>query len=418
MRIPNMEFGLRQHIYQGAGCAATVKDILVRENWKRVLFVCEPILHKIGAVEHIENYIKEAGAEISVFTNIRPNPEAETVDKEGVPQALKFKPDVIVAVGGGSTLDTAKGIAVVGDSGKSVLDFIAMKFPPGTKAEHNVLPLIVIPSTAGTGSEVCKNAVVSDSSGLKLVLVNDVILAKYALLDPDMLKTMPASVAAATAMDTFVQALETFTNRNANDFTRTQSLRSLELVGKHIKAYVANPADAEAANGISLACMYAGFSLGYAGIGQDHIMSHPFSEDPFYIAHGDACAMLLPAVIEFNGTSCKELYRQAYNALTGEGLSCSEFDVQYLLDWVVELNSDIHVCGDKSMAEHGYKEEEHLEKIMQHPVIQGALARNATADATEFPRHTSADEFRYLIKRTAIYSQAQSDRAKARLEHI
>jgi len=413
-----MEFGVRQHIYQGAGCAATVKDILERENWKRVLLVCGPGLYKSGAAAHIEEYIKAAGAQVAVFTNIRPNPEAETIDSQGVPLALEFKPDVIVAVGGGSTLDTAKGIAIVGDSGKSVLEFIVMKFPPGTKAVHNTLPMIVIPSTAGTGSEVCKNAVISDANGLKLVIANDEVLPKYALLDPDMLKTTPPSVASATAMDTFVQALETFTNRNANDFTRTQSLRALELVGKHIKAYVANPADKEAANGMSLACMYAGFSLGYAGIGQDHIISHPFSEEPFYIAHGDACAMLLPAVIEFNGLACKELYRQAYNALTGERLSCAEFEVDYLIDWVVTLNADIHVCGDQSMAEHGYVEAQHLDKIMQHPVIQGALMRNGTADTTEFPRHTSEAEFRYIIKRTAVYSQAQSDHAKDRLEEV
>lgn len=418
MRKTNMEFGLRQHIYQGPGCAETVKDILARENWKRVLFVCEPILYQTGAVTYIEDYLKETGAEVAVFTNIRPNPEAETIDKEGVPLALEFKPDVVVALGGGSTIDSAKAIAIIGDSGKTALDFVIMKFPPGSKVEHNTLPLIVLPSTAGTGSEVCQNAVVSDSSGLKLVMVHDAILPKYALLDPNLLKTMPASVAAATAMDTFVQALETYTNRNANDFTRTQSLRSLELVGKYIKAYVANPADAEAANGISLACMYAGFSLGHAGIGQDHILSHPFSEDPFYIAHGDACAMLLPAVIEFNGLSCKELYKNAYNALTGENLTSAEFEVQYLVDWVVTLNSDIHVCGDKSISERGYVEEVHLEKIMQHPVVQGALAFSSTADSTEFPRHTTADDFRYLVRRTVIYSQAQADLAKARQKEV
>jgi len=413
-----MEFGLRQHIYQGAGCVSTIKDILARENWTRVLLVCGPTLYKSGAVKHIENHIKESGAQVEAFTNIRPNPEAETIDNEGVKLALKFKPDVIVACGGGSTLDTAKGIAIVGDSGKPVLDFIIPKFPPGTKATHNTLPMVAIPTTAGTGSEVCKNAVISDKDGLKLVIAHDAIVPKYALLDPDLLKTMPASVAAATTMDAFVQALETYTNRNANDFTRTQSLRALELVGKYIRAYVANPADEEAANGISLACMYAGFSLGYAGIGQVHILSHPLGEAPFDIAHGDACAMLLPAVIEFNGLACKELYRAAYNALTGEHLTSAEFEVQYLIDWVVELNSDIHVCRDKSFSDYGYVEKEHLEMIMQHPIVSGALARNGTADSTEFPRHTSADDMRYLVKRTAIYSQAQADFAKALLEDV
>jgi len=412
-----MEFGLRQNISQGAGCISKLKEILQRESWKRVLLVCGPTLYKSGAAQSVEQQLKDAEVTYEVFTNIRPNPEASTIDNEAVPLALKFKPDVIVAVGGGSTLDTAKGIAFVGDSGKPVLDYTIFRVPPSTCFAHKTYPLIAIPTTAGTGSEVCKNAVISDEAGLKLVLAHEVILPKYALLDPDMLKTMPFSVAAATSMDTFVQALETFTNRNANDFTRTQSLRALEHIGQHIRAFCANPADAEAANGMSLACMYAGFSLGLAGIGQDHIITHPMSEDPFYISHGEACAMVLPAVIEYNGLSCKELYRQAFNALTGMCLMEHEFEVQDLVDWVVDLNDDLHIAGDKSFAECGYTEEL-LEKIMAHPVIQGAVARNASADDTEFPRHTSLDDFRAIIKRMVVYSQAQSDRAKARKTQV
>ena len=403
------DFGVRQHICQGAGCVTKLTEIIKREGWKHILLVSGPSLYKSGAAEPVEEAIRQSSAQYKVFSNIRPNPEAATIDNEAVPEALAFNTDALVAVGGGSTLDTAKGVAIVGNSGKAVLSFTINKISANEQFEHDTLPMVAIPTTAGTGSEVCKNAVISDEDGLKLVLAHESILPKYALLDTDFLKTLPFSVAAATAMDAFVQALETLTNRNANDFTRTQSLRSLELVGKSIREFAANPADPEAANDMSLACMFAGFSLGLAGIGQDHIITHPMSESPFYIAHGDACAMVLPAVIEYNGLSCKELYRQAYNALTGRRVEPCDFEVQQLIDWVVELNADLHVAGDKSFAEWGFNEDT-LELMLRHPIVKYAAQVNARADKTEYPRVTGIEDYRAIIKRVAVYSEAQAAR--------
>ncbi|MCL1796688.1 MAG: iron-containing alcohol dehydrogenase, partial [Clostridia bacterium] len=406
-----------QHIYQGVGSITKLPEIIRREKWKRVMLVCGPTMYKSAAAKSIEEGIRQAGAEVTVFTNIRPNPEAATIEREAIPAAVSFRADAIVAVGGGSTLDTAKGMVIVGNSGKRVLDFTIDKIASTEKLDHETLPMVAIPTTAGTGSEVCVNAVISDEAGIKLVLAHDSILPKYALLDPDLLKTLPFSVAAATASDTFVQALETLTNRNAHDFTRTQSLRSLELVGKSIRQFVANPADPEAANDMSLACMYAGFSLGLAGIGQDHIITHPMSESPFYMAHGDACAMVLPAVIEYNGLSCKDLYHQAYNALTGKHVPYHEFEVRHLIDWVVELNADLHIAEDKSFAEWGFNEDT-LELMINHPIIQLAVRLNSQADNTEYPRMTGLEDYCAIIKRVAVYSELQAARARSRLSQV
>ena len=417
MRLINPEFGIYQHLRQGAGCISKLPDIITREKWKRIFFVCGPTTYKSGSAAPIEDSIRKSGAEICVFTNIRPDPEAATIDREAVPAALGFKPDAIVALGGGSTLDTAKGVAIVGDSGKKVLDFAIDKIGAFDKFTHNTLPMVAIPTTAGTGSEVSKNAVISDENGYKLVLAHESILPKYALLDPDLLKTLPFKVAAASAMDTFVQALETLTNRNANDFTRTQSLRSLELVGENIRQFVANPADEKAADAMSLACMYAGFSLGLAGIGQDHVLTHPMGEAPFHIAHGDACAMALPAVIEYNGLSCKELYRRAYSALTGTYARRNRFEVQQLIDWVVALNSDLHIAGDKSFAEYGFNDET-LELMLSHPIVRLAVQLNTPAEITEYPRTTSLEDYRAIIRRIAEYSENQAARAKTRATEV
>ena len=416
-RITNMEFGICQHICQGAGCISKLPEIIKRENWKRILLVSGPTLYKNGAAKPVEDGIKQGGAEYEVFSNVRPNPEAATIDREAIPAALAFKADAIVAVGGGSTLDTAKGVAIVGNSGKGVLDFTIDKLSPNGQLTHDTLPMVAIPTTAGTGSETSKNAVISDDAGLKLVLAHESILPKYALLDTDFLKTLPFGVAVATAMDTFVQALETLTNRNANDFTRTQSLRSLELIGRSIREFTANPADPKAANDMSLACMYAGFSLGLAGIGQDHVITHPMSEAPFYIAHGDACAMVLPAVIEYNGMSCKKLYHQAFKALTGKHVPLQRFEVRHFIEWVADLNADLHVADDKSFAEWGFNDDT-LELMLRHPIVQYAVQLNTPADVTEYPRATSMEDYRGIIKRVAVYSEAQAARAKARATQV
>ena len=133
---------------------------------------------------------------------------------------------------------------------------------------------------------------ICDKNGFKLVPMHDAILPTYALMDPDLLAGLPTGVAAATAVDAFTHALESYTNMNANDFTELFSLRALELIGEAIRPFVANPAVEKWANMMSLGSMYAGFSLGIASIGQDHVITHPMSEEPFHMPHGDACGMV------------------------------------------------------------------------------------------------------------------------------
>ena len=413
-----LEFGVPQRLYQGSGSIQKLSEILELENWKRVMLVAGPTLYKTGVIAPIEDMIKESGAEYIVFTNIKPNPEVKPIEEEALPAFREFKPDVIVAVGGGSTLDSAKGIVVSGDSGRPVLDFTIDKLAQHDRLQHKTPPLIAIPTTAGTGSEVGANAVIGDEHGLKLVIRHDSIVPQYALLDPDLLAGLPFSVAAATAMDTFVQALETLTNRNANDFTKTCSLRSLELIGGSIRSFVADPSDPRHSNNMSLACMWAGFSLGLAGIGQDHVITHPMGEEPFNLPHGDACGMALPAVIEYNGLACKDLYHQAFDALTGKHTCISDFEVQMLIDWCVSLNEDLHIAKDKSFEEWGYDGKETLELMMRHPIIKIAVEINSPQGQTEYPRRTGYDEYRKIINRVNIYSKAQAEKAKAKLTQI
>jgi alcohol dehydrogenase class IV len=413
-----MEFGIQQRLYQGPGCISKIPYILSNEGWDRVMLVADPYLYKAGVVAPIEEYIKEAGAEYIVFTNVRPNPEVETIEKEAIPEFQKFKAQVVIAVGGGSTMDTAKGVVLVGDSDHNVMDFTIDKVKHDQKFDHNMPSMIAIPTTAGTGSEVCRNAVICDETGLKLVPSHDAILPQYALMDPDLLGGMPFAVAAATSVDAFTHALETLTNRNANDFTLTMSLRSLELIGEAIRPFVANPAVTKWADKMSLASMYAGFSLGLASIGQDHVITHPMSEEPFHMPHGDACGMALPAVIEYNGMGCRDLYCKAYNALTKENIPESEFDVQMLIDWVVQLNRDFHIAKDMTFEEWGYNDGEVLETMLKHPILELGVRINTPNSECEYPRVTTRENYAEIIKRMNEYSKDQAEYAKSMKEGV
>lgn len=410
-----LQFGLEQKYYQGSGCIKALPSILEAEGWKRVMLVADPGLYKAGVVDPIEQLIREAeGVEYFVFTDLVPNPEAKTIDEKATPAYQEFQADVMVAVGGGSTMDTCKGVAISGDSGKSCVspEFLIGGNDPHKAFPHKTYPMIAIPTTAGTGSDVCRNAVICNYEGEKVVPSHDCILPKYSLMDPDLLAGLPFQVAAATSIDTLTHALETYTNNRANDFTELFSLRSLELVGESIREFVADPANDTAADKMSKACMYAGFSLGIASIGQDHVITHPMSEEPFHMPHGDACGMVLPAVIEYNGMGCKEKYRRAYNALTGKLVAKEAFTVQMLIDWVVDLNCDFHVAQDKTFEEWGYNDHEVLDLMMRHPIVRYGIENNKRSAACEYPRVTTEKDYRNIIRRVNEYSKIQAARAR------
>ena len=404
-----LQFGIRQRLYQGSGCISVIPQILETEEWKRVMLIADPGLYAAGVIQPIEDMLKAAeNVEYILFTNIRPNPEAVTIENEAIPAAHDFNVDVLIAVGGGSTMDTAKGVAIVGETDAHVMDFNS--WPPSRPLPHKTYPIIAVPSTAGTGSEVCRNAVICDKNGFKLVPMHDAILPTYALMDPDLLAGLPTGVAAATAVDAFTHALESYTNMNANDFTELFSLRALELIGEAIRPFVANPAVEKWANMMSLGSMYAGFSLGIASIGQDHVITHPMSEEPFHMPHGDACGMVLPAVIEWNGLGCKEKYRKAYNAITKKEVPEGEFEVKMLIDWVVDLNADLHIAQDRDFEEWGYNDGEVLELMLKHPIFNNKDKTPNTQCA--YPRTTKMKDFKYLIQRVNEYSRLQKERRK------
>jgi alcohol dehydrogenase class IV len=270
-------FGVRQTIYQGSGCIRVIPDILKAEGWKRVLLVAGPTFLKLDACRKLEAMLKDGGFEYRIFSDIRPNPTAEDVEKIGLPMYREMKADVLLAVGGGSTLDSAKGIAIIGESDKTIYDIAGVMgtYDPYKPLPWKTYPMIAVPTTCGSGSEVIHNAVISEADGHKLVPMHDAILPAYAVCDPDLLATLPPHVAAASGMDALVQAIESLVSRAANDFSRTMSFRAIELMGPVLVKYYHNRASSEYANAMSLGCMYAGFAWNTAFPAQVHGSNHP-----------------------------------------------------------------------------------------------------------------------------------------------
>lgn len=346
-------FCVKGYVYSGSGSISVIGKICKEEGWKRALLAIDPGVLQAGGADSIIKTVEDAGIEYTIFSKIQPNPIQADIEEVGIPMYHEFGADVIIAIGGGSAMDSAKGIAMVGDSGKSVdeVDRLLQDLPPHVDTPWKTYPLICIPTTFGTGSEVIRNAVISDETGHKMVPMHDCILPKYAIEDPDLMATLPAHVAAATAMDALVQAIESYVSRAATEFSELCALHAIELIGPNIVRYVRNPAEQEPADKVARGAMFAGVSWNCSSIAQIHASNHPITE-VLHIAHGDACAILLPWFVEWNGENKREKFWKVYNAMyPRETVSYNDFDIDVLVKKLMKLNYDLNILNNMTMDE-------------------------------------------------------------------
>ena len=352
-------FGIKQTIYQGSGCIEKIPEILEAEGWKRVLIVVGPNILKAGGAQKVEDMLKNAGIYYEIFSKIVPNPLQTDIEEVGIPMYRKMKADVMIAIGGGSTMDSAKGIAMVGESDMNIKEASEKCYDmsPFYPTPWKTYPIIAVPTTCGSGSEVIRNAVISEPNGHKMVPMHDCILPAYAICDPDLLATLPPHVAAATVMDALVQAIESYFSLAANDFSEMMSLRAIEHIGPNIVQYYHNRAIPEHADAISKGCMYAGIAWNNAFVGQIHGSNHPITEI-LDISHGEACAILLPPFVEFNGFVCKDKFWKVHNLMYPDSaVARCDFEVGMLVQKLIQLNRDLNILGGKTMADYGCTEE-------------------------------------------------------------
>ena len=337
-------FSVPQDITVGKGSLAKLPEIAKKLCGSHAFIISGPHLAKMGLVEKAADYLKTVDIKTDAFTEIEANPSVATVEKA----TEKFKEsgaDFIVAFGGGSPMDVAKAVGVVAKYGGSITEYEGAHKVPGP-----IIPLIAIPTTAGTGSEVTAFSVITDHSrDYKLTVFSYELLPAYAILDAELITTAPASVAAACGIDAFIHAEEAYISTAASPFSDAMAEKAMALIGKNIRRFVANRGDMEAAEAMMVGSLFAGIAFSFARLGNVHAMSHPVSAF-FNVAHGVANAVLLPVIAEYNALADHGRYLKIYNYISPIPAYEDEFEPLMLVDAIRELNEDIGIPEDLTTA--------------------------------------------------------------------
>lgn len=285
--------------YHGAGAIAEIPGELTRRGYKKVFVCTDPDLVKFGVSSKVTDLLDEAGIAYSVYSDIKPNPTIQNVI-DGVEAFKAAEADSIVTIGGGSAMDTAKAIGVI-ITNPEFADVRSLEGVAPTK-NHAVFT-IAVPTTAGTAAEVTINYVITDVEKVrKFVCVDTNDAPEVAVVDPEMMATMPAGLTASTGMDALTHAIEGYTTQGAWEMSDMFHLKAIELISKNLRDAVAEAKSGvpgSGREGMALAQYIAGMGFSNVGLGVDHSMAHTLSAH-FDTPHGVACAMLLPIAMEFN----------------------------------------------------------------------------------------------------------------------
>jgi alcohol dehydrogenase len=307
--LNSFSFELPTKIEYGVGVAKSLADVIKKDNFKRLLLVSDEGVARSGLLGQVTDALDAHQLKWTVFDRVEPNPKDYNV-QEGTDIASRSGADCLVAIGGGSPIDCAKAIAVVACQGGAVRDYEG----PG-KIGPDVLPLIAIPTTAGTGSEVTFSSVITDSSEkFKFSIKDPNIAPKVALVDPEMTLTMPPDLTAATGMDALTHAIEAFTANASEPLADSAALYAIELISAHLRNAVSDGHHMEARAGMLLGSVLAGIAFSHSDVAAVHCVAEALG-GKYDAAHGVCNAVVLPAVMEYNMTYCQERYARIAGAM-------------------------------------------------------------------------------------------------------
>ena len=300
----SQRFMLNETSYHGHGAILNIVPEIQSRGFKSILVCSDASLVKFGVTTKVTSLLDEAKIEYHLYSDIKPNPTIENV-LDGVKACKKAKADAIVAIGGGSSMDTAKAIGIIINN-PEFADVRSLEGVAPTKKP--CLPIIAVPTTAGTAAEVTINYVITDvERKRKFVCVDVHDMPIIAVVDPDMMASMPKSLKAFTGMDALTHAIEGYTTRAAWEMSDMFHIKAIELIAKNLRAAVNG--DDKALENMALAQYVAGMGFSNVGLGIDHAMAHTLSA--YYdVPHGKACAMFLPISMEFNKETTGEKYRE------------------------------------------------------------------------------------------------------------
>lgn len=376
-------FVLNETSYHGKGAVSAVADEAKNRGFKKALVCSDPDLIKFEVTKKVTDILEKEGLAYSVFSQIKPNPTIGDV-QAGVAAFKESGADYIVAIGGGSSIDTAKAVGIIINN-PEFADVRSLEGVAPTKKPS--VPIIAVPTTAGTAAEVTINYVITDvEKNRKMVCVDPHDIPVVAVVDPDMMSTMPKSLTAATGMDALTHAIEGYITKGAWELSDMFHLKAIEIISRSLRGAVDNTPDGR--EGMALGQYVAGMGFSNVGLGIVHSMAHPLGA-LYDTPHGIANAIILPTVMEYNAPETGEKYRDIAKAMGVKGtkkMSQEEYR-KAAVDAVKQLSKDVGIP-------------ETLKDIVKPEDIP-FLAQSAYDDACRpgNPRDTSVEEITELYKK-------------------
>ena len=376
---------LNETSYHGAGAIQHIVDEVISRSFKKALVVTDKDLIKFNVVEKVTALLDNAGLAYEIFDEVKANPSVDVI-KKGVAKFKQSDADYLIAIGGGSPTDTSKAIGIIINN-PEFEDVLSLEGVAPTK--NKCVPIIAVPTTAGTAAEVTINYVITDEANKrKFVCVDVHDIPVVAVVDPDMMSSMPKGLTAATGMDALTHAIEGYTTKAAWALTDALHLEAIRLIAKHLRGAVENTK--EGREGMALGQYVAGMGFSNVGLGIVHSMAHPLSA--YYdTPHGIANAVLLPYVMEFNAPETGEKFREIARAMGVKGVDDMSQDEyrKAAIDAVKQLSKDV-----------GIPEKLHMIGVKQEDLV--ALSQDALKDVCTGgnPRECTAEDI------LAIYETA------------
>lgn len=373
---------LNETSYHGSGAVKEIPGEVKARGLKKAFICSDPDLIKFGVTQKVIDVLEGAGLSYETYSDIKPNPTIENV-KSGVSAFKKAEADYIIAIGGGSSIDTAKAVGII-ITNPEYEDVRSLEGAVDTP--NKCVPIIAVPTTAGTAAEVTINYVITDvEKKRKFVCVDPHDIPVIAVIDPDMMSSMPKSLTAATGMDALTHAIEGYITKGAWEMTDMFHLKAIEVIARSLRGAVDNTP--EGREGMALGQYIAGMGFSNVGLGIVHSMAHPLGA-VYDTPHGVANAIILPTVMEYNAPYTGDKYKYIAMAMGVEGagdMSCEEYQ-RAAVDAVKKLSKDVGIP-------------ENLKEIVKEEDIP-FLAQSAFADACRpgNPRDTSVEDIIALYK--------------------
>ena len=375
-------FVLNETSYHGKGAIDEIPNEAKAREFKKALVCSDPDLIKFNVTKKVTDLLDEAGLAYEIFSDIKANPTIENV-QHGV-QALKdAKADYIIAIGGGSSMDTAKAVGII-DRNPEFSDVRSLEGVADTK--NPCTPIFAVPTTAGTAAEVTINYVITDAKNdRKMVCVDVHDIPVVAFVDPDMMASMPKGLTAATGMDALTHAIEGYITKGAWQLSDMFHLKAIEIISKSLRGAVDNTP--EGREGMALGQYIAGMGFSNVGLGIAHSMAHTLGA-VYDTPHGVACAMMLPIVMEYNADCTGEKYREIARAMGVKGVDEMSVDEYRMaaIDAVQQLSVDVGIPTK-------------LEALKEEDLQFLAESAHADACAPGNPKDASVEDLKALFRK-------------------